>query len=54
MRSLPSSLTRRQESPERIVPLRVITSFTPVTVGLLGIPRLGEFPDGIGWIDIAS
>jgi hypothetical protein len=24
-----------------------------VTVGLLGIPRLGEFPDGIGWIDIA-
>jgi drug/metabolite transporter (DMT)-like permease len=31
----------------------VITSFTPVAVGLLGIPLLGEFPDGVGWIGIA-
>jgi drug/metabolite transporter (DMT)-like permease len=31
----------------------VITSFTPVTVGLLGIPLLGEFPDGVGWIGVA-
>lgn len=32
----------------------VITSFTPVAVGLLGIPLLGEIPDGVGWIGIAS
>ena len=31
----------------------VITPFTPVAVGLLGIPLLGEFPDGVGWIGIA-
>jgi drug/metabolite transporter (DMT)-like permease len=31
----------------------VITSFTPVAVGLLGIPLLGEFPDQTGWIGIA-
>jgi drug/metabolite transporter (DMT)-like permease len=31
----------------------VITSFTPVAVGLLGIPLLGEFPDQIAWIGIA-
>jgi drug/metabolite transporter (DMT)-like permease len=31
----------------------VITSFTPVAVGLLGIPLLGEIPDRIGWIGIA-
>jgi hypothetical protein len=31
----------------------VITSFTPVAIGLLGIPLLGEFPDGVGWIGIA-
>jgi drug/metabolite transporter (DMT)-like permease len=26
---------------------------TPVAVGLLGIPLLGEIPDGVGWIGIA-
>jgi drug/metabolite transporter (DMT)-like permease len=31
----------------------VITSFTPVAVGLLGIPLLEEFPDAIGWCGIA-
>jgi drug/metabolite transporter (DMT)-like permease len=31
----------------------VITSFTPVAVGLLGIPLLGELPDRTGWIGIA-
>jgi drug/metabolite transporter (DMT)-like permease len=31
----------------------VITSFTPVAVGLLGIPLLGEFPDPTGWVGIA-
>jgi drug/metabolite transporter (DMT)-like permease len=31
----------------------VITSFTPVAVGLLGIPLLGEIPDRVGWIGIA-
>jgi drug/metabolite transporter (DMT)-like permease len=31
----------------------VIASFTPVAVGLLGIPLLGEFPDPTGWVGIA-
>jgi uncharacterized membrane protein len=31
----------------------VITSFSPVAIGLLGIPLLGEIPDGVGWIGIA-
>jgi threonine/homoserine efflux transporter RhtA len=30
----------------------VVASFTPVAVGPLGIPLLGEFPDFTGWIGI--
>jgi drug/metabolite transporter (DMT)-like permease len=31
----------------------VITSFTPVSIGPLGIPLIGEFPDPTVWIGIA-
>jgi drug/metabolite transporter (DMT)-like permease len=31
----------------------VITSFTPIAVGPLGIPLLGGFPDTTGWLGIA-